>query len=310
MSKWDVFFYGDVNIDLVIPGVDGFPLAGEEKITPVMETFIGGGAALTALGLGKLGMKPVFQGIIGDDAYGQFILGEFGKKGIDCSLLQVDKKLKTGISISFTNEHDRSFLTFRGTNEYLNVEEMSLEAVKESKHVHMTGYCGSKNHSQYLAVLKEINKQTNTTVSFDVGWDETGLWNKEIYQLLPYIDVLFMNETEALHYSREKTEEEAALSLKEVRGMVVLKLGKKGSMAMCQETIYTKPGFEVAAVDTTGAGDSFNAGFLYGYLNKESIQRCLTLGNGCGAMSVTQLGGNTGFPDRQGLRQLLEKQKR
>ena len=110
-KKWDVYVYGDVNIDLVIPGITKFPEPGQEDETKVMETMVGGGAALFTLGLGKLGLHPVFQGSVGDDLYGRFILEEFAARHVDTQLLEVSKTLRTGISLSFTNEKDRSFLT-------------------------------------------------------------------------------------------------------------------------------------------------------------------------------------------------------
>ena len=109
-KKWDVYVYGDVNIDLVVPGVSSLPKPGQEDEVPVMDTYVGGGAALFALGIGKLGLHPVFQGEVGDDCYGELIRKEFAAKNIDDSLLGTSRTEKTGISISFTNEKDRSFL--------------------------------------------------------------------------------------------------------------------------------------------------------------------------------------------------------
>ena len=110
-KKWDVYVYGDVNIDIVIPGVEKFPEPGQEDEVSVMETFVGGGAALFTLGVGKLGLHPVFQGEVGDDCYGELIRNKFRESHVDDSLLVISKELKTGISLSFTNEKDRSFLT-------------------------------------------------------------------------------------------------------------------------------------------------------------------------------------------------------
>lgn len=111
-KKWDVYVYGDVNIDLVVPGVSSLPKPGQEDEVPVMDTYVGGGAALFALGIGKLGLHPVFQGEVGDDCYGELIRKEFAAKNIDDSLLETSRTEKTGISISFTNEN-RSVLPMK-----------------------------------------------------------------------------------------------------------------------------------------------------------------------------------------------------
>ena len=131
-KKWDVYVYGDVNIDLVVPGVSSLPKPGQEDEVPVMDTYVGGGAALFALGIGKLGLHPVFQGEVGDDCYGELIRKEFAAKNIDDSLLGTSRTEKTGISISFTNEKDRSFLTYRGTNAGISIDKVDIEGVKNA----------------------------------------------------------------------------------------------------------------------------------------------------------------------------------
>ena len=180
-KKWDVYVYGDVNIDIVIPGVEKFPEPGQEDEVSVMETFVGGGAALFTLGVGKLGLHPVFQGEVGDDCYGELIRNKFRESHVDDSLLVISKELKTGISLSFTNEKDRSFLTYRGTNEKISIVNVDVEKVKEAAHIHVTGYAGSINHNEYLELLKKIKAETQATVSFDVGWDSTGEGSLPVY---------------------------------------------------------------------------------------------------------------------------------
>ncbi len=297
-KKWDVYVYGDVNIDLVVPGVESLPEPGSEVDVPVMETFVGGGAALFTLGLAKLGLTPVFQGSIGRDMYGEYIRSLFRELGVDDTLLLDSDTKKTGISISFTTEKDRCFLTYRGTNEGLSLKYMDLGQLPGAKHVHVTGYEGATNHAEYLDILTKIHAMGDVTVSFDVGWDMTGVWYEGIFDLLPMIDVLFMNETECQHYTRCDDIETGARKLAEKAGMAVIKLGKTGAMAIKDGEKFFAPAYKVQAVDTTGAGDSFNAGFIYGFLQGLPMEECLKCGNGCGALSVTKLGGNTGFPFR------------
>lgn len=309
-KKWDVYVYGDINIDLVIPGIDQLPLPGQEDVVDTMNTYVGGGAALFTLGLGKLGLMTVFQATVGDDCYGQFIRDEFKNKNVDSTLLSTSESNKTGISISFTNKMDRSFLTYRGTNKEIDLSKVNLDKVKESRHIHLTGYMGSKNHHQFLELMQKVKENQGTTISFDVGWDDTGEWYQEIYELFPYVDILFMNETEAIHYSRKASAEEGIRDFAQTCGMVVAKLGNQGAMAIHKGNTYKAKGYKVEVVDPTGAGDSFNAGFIYGFLNKKTIEDCLKCGNGCGALSVTALGGNTGFPIEHELIQFMQQQER
>lgn len=297
-KKWDVYVYGDVNIDLVVPEVAQLPPPGVEQDVATMETFVGGGAALFTLGIAKLGLTPVFQGSVGRDMYGRYILDMFAGLGVDCGLLAVRDDCNTGISISFTNANDRCFLTYRGTNSGLSLKHLNIDELMHARHVHITGYEGATNHAEYLDMLKQIHELGDVTVSFDVGWDMTGVWYEGIFELLPMIDVLFMNETECLHYTRRDTVQEGAQRLAAHAGMAVIKLGSTGSLAVQDGVSTFMPAYKVKAVDTTGAGDSFNAGFVYGYLRGLSMEECLKCGNACGALSVTRLGGNTGFPFR------------
>lgn len=305
MKKWDVFVFGDVNIDLLVPDVSKLPPPGEEWEIPLMETTPGGGAALFALGLARLGMKPVFLGSVGDDCYGSFLRNYMEETGVDLSLLEVQPRTKTGISISFTDQKDRSFLTFRGGCKVPDISEISMEQVSCARHIHLTGYAEAANHEAYLAFLQQLRSRMDVTVSFDVGWDSTGKWSTRIYELLPYLDVLLMNETECLHYSNAASAREAALDFASRGCMAVIKLGKKGSLCCRDGEIWSREGFSVNAVDTTGAGDSFNAGFIYGFLQGEDPETALKLGNGCGALSCTGLGGNTTFPTREKLYEFI-----
>jgi len=307
MKKWDIYVYGDVNIDAIIKEADKIPPPGEEWEVDTIKTCIGGGAALFALGIGKLGLKTVFKGSVGSDLYGEYIKDTFNKLGIDTSLITTEEDKNTGVSLSFTNKNDRSFLTYRGTNDTIDIKNIRLEEVKLAKHIHITGYMGSKNHDDYYNLIRLIKENTDTTISLDVGWDDTQEWNTSIYDIFPYLDVLFMNETEALHYSRKSDIKEAAKDFSKYVGTVVLKLGAKGALAIENDKAYVEKGFAVNVIDTTGAGDSFNAGFIYGYLVSRDINTALRYGNGCGALSCTGLGGNTAFPDIKLLKEFTEK---
>lgn len=118
-----------------------------------------------------------------------------------------------------------------------------------------------------------------------------------------------MNETEAIHYSRKISAKEAIVDFSKYCKLVVAKLGKNGSIAISDGKEYEASSYHVTAVDTTGAGDSFNAGFIYGFLKGKTVMECLKYGNGCGALSVTELGGNTGFPTEEELSEFIKEQE-
>ncbi len=293
MKKWDVYVTGDINVDLLVQGLDKLPLPGQEINVNNIELCVGGGAALFTLGLAKLGVNTVFDGVLGNDLYGRFILEELKSKSVDTSLIKQSQQNRTGISIALTNEKDRSFITYIGSN--AEVELNIDHNISLAKHTHLTGYRGGSNHESYIAALKKI-KNCNMTVSFDVGWDDTGEWYEGIYEIISYVDVFFINEVEAVNYSKCAVVEEAMKKFSSYCNNIVIKLGSKGSIAYKNGEIETAEAYKVKAVDTTGAGDSFNAGYIYGFLKGENLKKCLMYGNACGALSVTEFGGNTGFP--------------
>lgn len=323
-KKWELYVYGDVNIDIVLPNVSSLPGPGQEKEVASMKTFVGGGAALFALGAGKLGLKTVFSGAVGKDFYGEFIRKQFREQGVDDSLLICEEKEDTGISLSFTDENDRTFLTYRGTNQKISLEKINPQDVKRAGHIHITGYDGRKNHDSYLSFLRNIKDYGNTSVSLDLGWDAGEEWDEKLYELFPFLDILLMNETEAIHYAymhkvrkkeiqnlprAEEFVEKAAFAFAKKGPVTVIKRGSKGALAVDKNILSKAASYPVEAVDTTGAGDSFNAGFVYAFLRGYSLEDSLKIANACGALSVTAEGGNSAFPKEKELKDFIEKQE-
>lgn len=306
MKKWDVYVTGDINVDLLVQGLDKLPLPGQEVNVNNIELCVGGGAALFTLGLAKLGVNTVFDGVLGNDMYGKFILEELKNKSIDTTLLKISSKNRTGVSIALTNEKDRAFITYIGSN--AEVELNIDDNVNLAKHIHLTSYRGRSNHETYINALKKI-KASDISVSFDVGWDDTGDWYEGIYEIISYVDIFFINEMEAINYSRCQTVEEAIKKFSKYCNNIVVKMGSKGSISYKNGEIETANAYKVKAVDTTGAGDSFNAGYVYGFLRGEELKKCLEYGNACGALSVTEFGGNAGFPYEESLHEFIYKQE-
>lgn len=308
MRKFDAVVIGDANIDLVVVGCNEVPQPGQEVFVDNMTMHVGGGAALFSVSLAKLGVRVAFNGVLGDDGYGQYIRDSFTKSGIDTRMIQTSKIHNTGISIAFNPDTDRSFITYAGSNAELRVDQLDLDFVAQGRHVHVTGYMGRRNHEQYMALGRAL-KEKGVTLSSDVGWDDSGEWDKGIFELMKLFDVFLMNETEALHYTGMDNIEDSLRSMGEYCGHVVVKLGEKGAMALKDGIITRLPGYSVEAVDTTGAGDSFNAGYLFGFLSGMDVTTSLSYGNACGALSVTAFGGSTGTPNRDGLMDFLRLQE-
>ncbi|MDR6883637.1 carbohydrate kinase family protein [Bacillus sp. 3255] len=307
-TKFDVVVIGDANIDLVVVGCNQIPQPGQEIFVDQMMTHVGGGAALFTISLAKLGLHVAFDGVLGDDGYGHYIREHFTQYGIDTSMIKTSQTSRTGITIAINPELDRSFITYIGSNAELQVGDLDVEQIALGRHVHVTGYRGRRNHDEFVAMARKL-KEAGVTLSCDVGWDDTGEWYAGVFELMRYMDVFLMNETEALHYTGFTRVEDSLSYMSGFCRHVVVKLGAQGAVAMKDGLRTVSPGFSVEAVDTTGAGDSFNAGYMYGFLTGLNVETCLLYGNVCGAMSVGAYGGSTGTPDKEGLEAFIRHNK-
>ena len=301
-KDWDILCAGDVNIDLIVPDFQGLPSPGEEAIVSDMTLCLGGGAALTAAGAGKLGMRTALYASSGDDPFGKSLRELLEHVGVDCSLMDYTPGTRTGITISLTDAADRRFLTYRGSGGNFSPDRLPPEYARRARHIHLTGY-SSETHSVYMEMIRHLREEDHTlTFSLDPGWDATGNWSERIFEIAAELDVLFCNETEVLHYTGEISVEQAAQKLAAHSGNIaVVKCGGRGALACQGKEVAFVPAKEVRVVDTTGAGDSFNSGFLYGMLSGASLKRCLAYGVFCGTATVQDYGGNTVFPSEEEL---------
>jgi len=300
LKPYDTIVIGDANIDLIVAGCNEIPGPGQEVLVRDMTLHVGGGAALFSLAIAKLGLQVAFNGIVGADGFGQFVKDQFALHGIDTRYIRSSTLNHTGISIAINPENDRSFITYLGTNSELSLAELDMNSVALGRHVHLTGYRGRRNHSEYMNTAREL-KRFGVTTSIDVGWDETGEWYSGVFELMAAVDVFFMNEMEAASYTDRSSAAAALTELAKHSGHIVLKLGPEGAVAAVNGRTAYRSGFPVPVVDTTGAGDSFNAGYIYGFLNGQPVERCLLFGNACGAMSVSRYGGSSGTPDKEAM---------
>lgn len=305
MKKYDAIVIGDANIDLVVAGMSELPKPGQEVFVRNMSVHVGGGAALFSMALAKLGLRLAFNGILGKDGFGQYVRDHFDSYGIDTSYI-LSSSIGTGISIAINPENDRSFISYLGSNAELSLKQLQMDSVAMAKHVHLTGYRGRRNHAEYMNAVREI-RALGVTTSIDVGWDETGEWFSGIFELMGAVDVFFMNEVEAAHYTGLADIQDIVRHCTQYARHIVIKLGAAGAVAAIDGKLKFRSGFQVPVVDTTGAGDSFNAGYMYGFLTGKPAEQCLLYGNACGAMSVSKAGGSTGTPDRIALERFISE---
>jgi sugar/nucleoside kinase (ribokinase family) len=289
----EVLVAGEIYADLIMAGFDFFPRPGQEAFAREFRREIGGGAAITACGLASLGTRAGLFGICGAD-HRAWIAERLGAYGVDTSALAEDADEPTGFTVAVTAPDDRAFFTYLGANHGFAAAVQSA-SFDELRHVHLAW----APPGDIASALFDRIHRAGATVSLDAGWHEDWLDHPRALDALRAVDIFFPNETEAARITGEKDPERMLRRFREagLRG-VALKLGANGSQLLLRGTTYEAAPRAVVPIDTTGAGDCFDAGFLHAWLRGESPQRCLDAGNLCGALSTEAYGGITGFPSR------------
>ncbi|MFL6208631.1 MAG: carbohydrate kinase family protein [Pyrinomonadaceae bacterium] len=299
---------GELNIDMIATGLTEAPQMGGEILATDFQLALGSASAIFACGVAKLGHPVTFISQVGDDYFGKYCLAALRAAGVSTKNVSVEAKLKTGVSVALSTRRDRALVTHPGAIATLRYEQLRLSRLRGQSHLHMTSYFLQHALRPSFAQIFRQVRRLGLTTSFDPNSDPARLWGDEIKEVLEQTDVLFLNESEALQITRTRRVRSALKLLGRTVPCVVIKLGPKGSIAIKDDEIVSARGFKVEALDTTGAGDSFAAGFVSAYLAGAPLTRCLQVGNACGALSTLKAGGTNGQPDIQGLKKFMRAQ--
>lgn len=294
-KQFEVLVVGDLFIDIVMSGFTELPAPGHEAFAKTMIREAGGGASITASGLARLGAKTGVIGVV-DDVDGVWLAQRLKSVGVDTGMLQRHPTEPTGLTVAISSDRDRSFFTYTGANvglpELLDRHDIRA-TLQQAHHVH---FACCLNPLQ-LKELTDLLHEAETCVSLDVGWHPDWLRSEKSIRAICELDLFLPNESEAGLMTQMKTPD-AILDAFDQMGVrqLALKMGEKGSALMVNGRKVFSEALKVNVVDTTGAGDSFDAGFIYGMLRGEPPERCLEIGNISGALSTRALGGITAFP--------------
>jgi sugar/nucleoside kinase (ribokinase family) len=235
------------------------------------------------------------------------MLDAMAERGIDVSGCQVDRSQPTGASVILTSGQDRAILTSVGTIGSLEIDDVPAELLARARHVHSGSFFLQERSRDRLPSFFEAARARGQTTSFDANWDPEERWDGGIRDMLRAADVFFPNATEATRIAGIDNVEEATRELARIGAegrshggpLIVVKLGADGALAhRCDGPIEFVGALTVDAVDTTGAGDSFDAGFLRAWLDGASTVDALRFGAVCGALSTLGFGGVAAQPTR------------
>lgn len=284
---------GELNLDLIVTGAAHTPQPGEEVIVERMDLTLGSSSAIMACQLAALGDDVLFISKVGGDDFGRRALELLRQKGVQTDAVKVDPSLETGLTISVAIGAERSMLTVMGCIQELGYEDIDFDLLRGRRHLHISSFFLQRNLRPDIWRIFQQARRMGLTTSLDTGWPHSEEFNGDLSSVWLYLDVFLPNEAEAKLLSRQPDVESALAAIAARVSTVVAKLGPEGAMARRRGVVVRQPGFMVDVVDTTGAGDSFNGGFLHGYLAGMDLADCLDLGNACGALSTRSPGGTT-----------------
>jgi sugar/nucleoside kinase (ribokinase family) len=292
---YDILVAGEINPDLILSG-DVEPAFGQvEKLVDAAALTIGSSSAIFACGAARLGLKVAFIGMCGDDIFGRFMLDEMSERGVEIGNVICIPGGSTGLSVILNRpfgaaQGDRAILTHPGLIPALRAEAVSDELLLQTRHLHVASYFLQTALQPGLPRLFERARTLGLTTSLDTNYDPSEQW-LGFDELLSLTNVFLPNETEACSLTRANNVNLAATKLAEKVETLAIKLGADGALGVRNRQKVRVASISVKVVDTVGAGDSFDAGFIYGYLQGWPLEKALRAATVCGALSTQKPGG-------------------
>lgn len=306
MSDFDVLVAGELNPDLILSAPHLEARFGQEEVlVESAELTVGSSSAIFACGVARLGLRVAFVGVLGDDRFGRFMRESLEGGGIDLSAVQVQDEQRTGLSVILSRGTDRAILTFPGTIGALRVEQVGEGLLRRARHLHVGSYFLQTALKPDLPDLFRQARELGLTTSLDTNWDPSKKW-MGVGEVLRHTDIFLPNQAEALAVSASETLVEAVDALARLVPTVAVKLGTEGAVARRGQEQIRSPVLPAVVADTVGAGDSFDAGFVFGALNGWPLRRTLELAVACGSLSTRAHGGTAAQPTLSEALQALE----
>jgi len=291
MDSWELLAVGDLNVDIILAGVEGVPELGTEVLAEGLSLRVGGSTANVAAFCAQLGISVALLSRIGKDPYGDFALEEMRGLGVDVRHVLRDDELNTGATVAISTPEDRAFVTYVGAIAGVRPEDVTDELLRESRHLHIGSFFLQDRLRPKLPELLCGAHAMGLTVSLDTGFDPREKWNGGLLNTLKHVDVFLPNEIEAMQITQRGSIPEAGEALVEYCPTVAIKHGPQGAWGFRPgESPIHLPPPEVEVVETTCCGDAFNAGFIWGSLRGLPLEQCLAAGNLCGATMATAPG--------------------
>lgn len=297
--KTGVLVVGELNMDLILNGLLQFPEIGKEILARDMTLAMGSSSAIFASNLSVLGIAVRFAGKLGSDEFGDRILTELSTRKVDTRFI-IRGEEPTGVTVAFSFEEDRAMVTFPGAMSTLVEKDITDEMLASAGHLHISSLFLQPGLSSGLIRLLTRAREAGLTTSVDPQWDPAQKWDLDWKGLLPLVDLFMPNAAEIRGITGKADWQGALAELKDTSGVIVVKNGREGAVLCSAGNLVHQPAFlHDAVVDTIGAGDSFDAGFVSGFTRNRPLTECLEFAAVCGALNTTMAGGTGAFTDYQ-----------
>ena len=307
--RYDVITLGDMCVDLIVTGDDVVPRFGQvEKLVENYTLEMGGSCCIFACQAARLGLRVGIMGRVGDDGFGRLVLRRLQEQGVDTSHVQVDPTLKTGLGIALCQGNDRAILTYMGSICAVQPDDVTDAFLSSAGHLHYGSFFLHTGLRSHVPDLLMRARALGLTTSLDTNWDPDERWNSTLAETFPLVDLFMPNEQEAFHISGTLNLQDAVEWFRaHGASLVVIKRGANGAQAFDEGTTVACTVTPATGRDSTGAGDSFDAGFLTGWLRGWPTERCLDIACQCGRSVACEIGGLRGQPTWEDVARYVEQ---
>jgi len=298
VKRFDISVVGELNADLILYGLPATLEPEREHLADDFAITLGSSSAIFAHNISLLGSRVGFTSCIGGDPLGKFCVDRLQESGMDVSGVKILAGKTTGVTVILPLTKQRQILTYLGTTLDLQFAHLDLNYLRSASHFHLSSFFLLRGLRPRIPELFAQMKHAGLTTSLDTNDDPEGLWADDVKSVMKSVDIFLPNEREACKLAATNDVQDALEVLSQFVPIVVIKCGKKGVIAKRGKNQFQAPSFSVQTVDTVGAGDSFNAGFLHKFIFRCNLEECLQYGNAVAALSTTRAGGTEAFRDR------------
>mgnify|MGYP003575456654 FL=1 len=303
---FDVLVVGELNVDLILNQIEKFPVIGKEVLAHKMTLTLGSSSAIFASNLSTLGSRVAFCGQLGIDDFGDHIIASLASKGVHTASILRSSSVATGATIVLNFGEDRAMVTHQGAMADFSMADIPDSLLRQSKHLHVSSIFLQNALKNEIVKLYMKAKALGLTTSLDPQWDPAEKWDLDLKNLLPFVDV-FMPNAKELECITKISDMPTAVKSLSPENILVVKNGSKGACLWDGKEFMDQPSFlNSNVVDSIGAGDSFDAGFIHKFIQQKPLQECLEFAALTGAVSTTRAGGTTAFENINSVKEIAK----